>query len=65
MPLIPQQDVVVVTARDVFGAGSLQELAAETLKGKLETYPPCRIVSIIGDKVVAGVYVLTAVVETI
>lgn len=61
MPLIPQQDIVVV--EDI--GGSLTS-AVEKLTTQLDGYPPCRIVSIAikQSAVIYGIE-LVAVVETI
>lgn len=65
MPLIPQQSVVVITGPYNLGRDqSTEEAAAVKLRAVLESYPPCRIVSISGSGLVHG-YSLTAVVETI
>ena len=47
MPLIPQQNIVVVSGPYSPKRGQdLVEAAAEMLQASLENYPPCRIVSI-------------------
>jgi len=63
MPLIPQQDIIVISG-PYKPIERSQEQAAELLKQALEAYPPCRIVSITGTGNLAA-YRLTAVVETI
>lgn len=62
MPLIPQQDIVTVVGFDS-GGDSLQRLNQQ-LVTLLETYPPCRIVSISTQRL-TGQMALTAVIETI
>jgi hypothetical protein len=65
MPLIPQQDIVVVTRPYTVEKGqSVQAAAAAKLRWMLDQYPPCRIVAI--DSHGPGIdYTLTAVIETI
>jgi hypothetical protein len=58
MPLIPQQDIVVVNA---VGVGAQLSSAADELRKRLESYPPCRIISISA----VGGRDLVAVIETI
>lgn len=61
MPLIPQQDIVVVNA-----LGATPPVAVEQLKKKLEAYPPCKVVSIaMMSSVGAPGTDLVAVIETI
>ena len=67
MPLVPQQDIVVVTVSSLDSrprGQSLYEAAALALAKKLESYPSCRIVAITshGER---HDYALTVVVETI
>lgn len=63
MPLIPQQDIIVVTGP--YGKGRRPEdQAAAMLVDRLKEYPPARIISITGGGILHG-YVLTAVVETV
>lgn len=65
MPLIPQQSLVVINGPYNLSPGrSSESVAAELLRARLESFPPCRIVSISGINLVTG-YSLTAVVETI
>lgn len=65
MPLIPQQNLVVVTAPyDLARGESIESAAAVKLRAVLESYPPCKIVSVTGSGTMHG-YSLTAVVETI
>lgn len=65
MPLIPQQSLIVVTGPYDLARGQSTEGAAATkLRAVLESYPPCRIVSVTGSGTMHG-YSLTAVVETV
>lgn len=65
MPLIPQQDIVVIAGPyEVARGGTFQAAAADKLKSVLEGYPPCRVIAISLDGVMAGT-VLTAVIETV
>lgn len=65
MPLIPQQTIVVVTGPYTLARGQEPvEAAAVKLRAALESFPPCRIVSVSGSGMMHG-YSLTAVVETI
>lgn len=65
MPLIPQQTLVVITGPYTLARDQKpEEAAAAKLQAVLETYPPCRIVSVTGSGTIHG-YSLTAVVETI
>jgi hypothetical protein len=65
MPLIPQQDIVVIRGPYQVAPGQgTEDVAAQKLKLALESYPPCRIVSINGGGNLHA-YVLTAIVETI
>lgn len=66
MPLIPQQDVVVVNAltQDVPDGKPVSDFAADLLRQALDSYPPCRIVSIT-HKTSIDAFSLIAVVETI
>lgn len=58
MPLIPQQDIVSATGPN---AGS----ATAALHQLLESYPPCRIVSISIGVTPIGAATVVAVIETI
>lgn len=58
MPLIPQQDIIYVPWRLSPGGERLESI--DLLKKHLESYPPCRIVSITADN-----FALVAVIETI
>jgi hypothetical protein len=65
MPLVAQQDVVVVRgpyklAKD----GRVEEAAVLKLRAMLEIYPPCRIISLTGGGSLHA-YTLTAVIETV
>lgn len=65
MPLIPQQNIVVVTGPYTLKPGQEPvQAAAEKLQAALENYPPCRIVSLTGNGNM-HLYSLTAVVETV
>lgn len=64
MPLIPQQDIVVVAGPYPPGQ-SIPQAAAEELRKILSTYPPCRIVSITAGGGPLHAYNLTAVIETV
>lgn len=65
MPLIPQQNIVVVTGPYKLKRGQdTVQAAAEELQTALENYPPCRIISLTGSGIMHG-YSLTAVVETV
>lgn len=65
MPLIPQQTLVVINGPYKLAAGqSTENAAAQLLRAQLDSFPPCRIVSITGSGLIHG-YSLTAVVETI
>jgi hypothetical protein len=72
MPLIPQQDIVVITGEHIRDWTALSTAvypaAVDRLKELLEGYPPCRIVSLTCSG--AGPnsnseFTLVAVVETI
>jgi hypothetical protein len=66
MPLIPQQDILVVTGPYQLAKGQThQAAAAEKLRATLTAYPPCKIVSITAGGGAMHAYVLTAVIETI
>lgn len=66
MPLVPQQDVVVVVGPYQLAAGqSAPEAAAQKLQQILAAYPPCRIVSLTSGGGIGHVYTLTAVIETV
>jgi hypothetical protein len=66
MPLVPQQDVLVVIIGALAFPGRFPaEVAIEELKARLEDYPPCRIVSLTSAWAGTSQYTLTAVVETI
>jgi hypothetical protein len=60
MPLIPQQDILTVTT-----SGFNQFDYIHQLKAMLESYPPCRIVSISITKNYASGFQVIAVIETI
>ncbi|MBT2495075.1 hypothetical protein J7E45_05585 [Microbacterium sp. ISL-59] len=65
MPLIPQQDIVVVEGPYTLAKGqSTQNAAVQKLRLALASYPDCRIVSVTGSGVMHG-YNLTAVIETV
>ncbi len=62
MPLVTQQDIVVL--EDLRNANA--NVYVEALRQKLETYPPCRIVSIaMVSNQFGAVSKLVAVVETV
>jgi len=62
MPLIPQQDVIVVEGLKNGSAAA----HVEALRQKLDAYPPCRIISIsVGTTQFGGVEKLVAVVESV
>lgn len=63
MPLIPQQDIVVITPPYAPHL-STEEGVAQKLRERLESYPPCRVVSL-SHYVWGSSFGLTAVVETI
>ena len=63
MPLIPQQDVIVISGPYKNAVGAYKE-APVLLQQRLEEYPPCRIISITCYGSMTN-YVLTAVVETV
>lgn len=66
VPLIPQQDIIVVTGPYTLAKGQThQSAAAEKLRAILMEYPPCRIVSITSGGGLMHSYNLTAVIETI
>lgn len=66
MPLIPQQDIVVITGPYQLAPGQAHQAAAvEALRATLDKYPPCRIVSITAGGGLMHAYNLTAVIETI
>jgi hypothetical protein len=66
MPLVPQQDVVVITGPYQLEQGQrAEDAAAVQLKQALESYPLCRIVSVSCGSGNMHAYSLTAVVETI
>lgn len=65
MPLIPQQDVLVIVGPYHLTKGqSTQQAAADELRRVLDSYPPCRIVSLTGGGTLHS-YALTAVIETV
>lgn len=65
MPLIPQQNIVVVTGPYTLERDQQPvEAATEKLQAILENYPPCRIVSI-SSTGTGHLYSLSAVVETV
>lgn len=70
MPLIEQQDVIVVSARRKGEMGASEAEAKIALIKELENYPPVRIISIaVTQKMAAGTQIgettLIAVVESV
>ena len=63
MALVPQQDLVVIQGPYSHPSRSYAEAPA-LLRQRLESYPPCRIISITCRGNMAD-YTLTAVIETI
>ena len=65
MPLIPQQDILVITGpyKPARG-GSFEGAAVEKLRAALEGYPPCRIITFHISGSMHAV-ILTAVIETV
>lgn len=66
MPLVPQQDVVVVMGPyNLARGGRAEDAAVVKLRAILEAYPPCRIVSLTAGAGLLHSYTLTAVIETV
>jgi len=66
VPLVPQQEVIVVVGPYQLAKGqSAQEAAAQKLKQILAAYPPCKIVSLTSGGGLMHAYNLTAVIETV
>lgn len=63
MSLVPQQDIVVIEG-PYQSPGTATAEAAELLRQTLETYPPCRIISITATGLGLSSR-LVAVVETV